>query len=178
MEFQRQNLVSFLELEYFWGVRLFCPPDLLRREGRRGEGKGENIYIFLFYYKIIFYIWWFRCQGSIRKWIDFCPYIFLFFPYMSKPGTVLLLESETHTHTHTHIYIHIYLLIYSFPGGSASKESACSAGDPGSIPGLGRSPGEGNVNPLQYSCLENYRDRGAWQAIVHGVAKSQTWLSD
>jgi len=54
---------------------------------------------------------------------------------------------------------------------SASKESACSAGDPASIPGLGRSPGEGNGNPLQYSCLENPMDRGAWQAIVHGVAR-------
>ena len=59
----------------------------------------------------------------------------------------------------------------SFPGGSDSKESACNAGDPGSIPGLGRSPGEGNGNPLQYSCLDNSMDRGAWQATVHGVAR-------
>ena len=50
----------------------------------------------------------------------------------------------------------------SFPGGSISKESACNAGDPGSIPGWGRSPGEGNGNPLQYSCLKNPMDRGAW----------------
>ena len=56
--------------------------------------------------------------------------------------------------------------------------SACNAGDPGSIPGLGRSSGEGNGNPLQYSCLENTMDRGAWWAIVHGVTKSQTQLSD
>ena len=49
-----------------------------------------------------------------------------------------------------------------FPGGSDSKASACNAGDPGSIPGLGRSPGEGNGNPLQYSCLENSMDGGAW----------------
>ena len=61
-----------------------------------------------------------------------------------------------------------------FPGGSVSKESVCNAGDPGSIPGSGRSPGEGNGNQLQYSCLENFMDRGAWQAIVHGVAKNQT----
>ena len=54
------------------------------------------------------------------------------------------------------------------------RESACNAGDPGSIPGLGRSPGEGNGNPLQYSCLKNSMDRrGAWRATVHGVAKSQ-----
>ena len=64
------------------------------------------------------------------------------------------------------------------PGGSDSKESTCNAGDPGSIPGLGRSHGEENSNPLQYSCLENSRDRGAWQAIVHGVTKSWTWLSN
>ena len=65
-----------------------------------------------------------------------------------------------------------------FPGGSHGKESACDAGDPGLIPGLGRSHGEGNDNPLQYSCLENPMDRGAWQATVHGVTKSQTWLSN
>ena len=59
------------------------------------------------------------------------------------------------------------------PYSSVGKESACSAGDPGSIPGLGRYPGEGNGNPLQYPCLENLRDRGAWWAAVHGVAKSR-----
>ena len=61
-----------------------------------------------------------------------------------------------------------------FPGGSDSKASAYSAGDPGLIPGLGRSPGEGNGNPLQYSCLENPRDGGAWWAAVYGVAQSRT----
>ena len=65
-----------------------------------------------------------------------------------------------------------------FPGGSEVKASACNAGDLGSIPGLGRSPGERNGNPLQYSCLENPMDGGAWWATVHGVAKSQTWRSD
>ena len=58
-----------------------------------------------------------------------------------------------------------------FPGGASGKESACNAGDPGLTPGLGRSPGEGNSNPLQYSCLENPRDRGAWWAIVPWVHK-------
>ena len=69
-------------------------------------------------------------------------------------------------------------LLLGFPGGSDDKESASNVGDPGSIPGLGRSPGEGNGNPLQYSCLENSMDRGAWQDMVHGIAKSQTRLSD
>ena len=58
------------------------------------------------------------------------------------------------------------------------KASACNAGNLGSIPGLGSSPGERNGNPLQYSCLENPTDRGAWWATVHGVAKSQARLSD
>ena len=65
-----------------------------------------------------------------------------------------------------------------FPGGSGGKESACNEGDLGLIPGLGRSPGGGHGNPLRCSCLENPMDRGAWWATVHGVAKSQTRLSD
>ena len=67
-----------------------------------------------------------------------------------------------------------------FPGGSEVKVSAYNAGYRGSIPGLGRSPGEGNGNPLQYSCLEYPMEGGAWWATVpvHGVSKSQTRLSD
>ena len=65
-----------------------------------------------------------------------------------------------------------------FPGGLDGKVSAYNAGDPGSIPGSGRSPGEGNGNPLQYSYLENPMDGGAWWATVHGVAKNRTELSD
>ena len=60
-----------------------------------------------------------------------------------------------------------------FPSGSDSKESTCSAGDLGLIPGFGRSPGEGRSYLLQYSCLENFMERGTWRATVHGVAKSQ-----
>ena len=65
-------------------------------------------------------------------------------------------------------------LTMGFPSGSNGKESACNAGNLGSIPGSGRSPGKGNGNQLQYSCLENSIDREAWQARVHGVATSQT----
>ena len=61
-----------------------------------------------------------------------------------------------------------------FPSGSVGKESACNAGDQGLIPGLGRSPGEGNGNPLQYSCLEKSMNREAWQVTVHGITKSRT----
>ena len=64
-----------------------------------------------------------------------------------------------------------------FPHNSVGKESACNA-DQGLIPKLGRSPGEGNGNPLQYSCLKNTMDRGAWRATVHGVAKSQSQLNN
>ena len=66
------------------------------------------------------------------------------------------------------------MTITCFPGGSDGKESACNAGDQGSIPGLGRTPGVGNGYPLQYSFLENSMDRGAWRATVHGVPKSGT----
>ena len=66
---------------------------------------------------------------------------------------------------------------WGFPCGSNSKESAYNAGDPGSIPGLGRFPGEGDSYLLQYACLENPRDRGAWRVIVHWVAQSQTRLT-
>ena len=81
------------------------------------------------------------------------------------------------------MYVLIYcigvnILYWDFPGGSDGKVSAYNVGDLGSIPGLGRSPGEGNGNPLQDSCLENPMDRRAWLATVHGVAKSQTQLSN
>ena len=95
------------------------------------------------------------------------------------------IQTNTHTHTHTHTYIHTGQinkkeLLYStgFPGGSEVKASASNAGDPDSIPGSGRSPREGNGNPLQYSCLENPMDEEAWQATVHGVVKSRTRLSN
>ena len=79
-------------------------------------------------------------------------------------------SGEGEGETNWEIRINIYTL-WGFPGGSDCKESACNAGDPGSIPGSGRSPGEGNDSPLQYSCLENPMDSGAWWATVHGGGK-------
>ena len=73
---------------------------------------------------------------------------------------------------------HTVPLSVDFPGGSEVKASTCSAGDLGSIPGSGRSPGEENGHPLQYSCLGNSIDREAWYATARGVAKSRAWLSD
>ena len=72
----------------------------------------------------------------------------------------------------------MHLEITNFPSGLGGKESACNAGDPSSIPGSGRSSGEGNGNPPQYSGLENPRDRETWQIIAHRVTKSQTRLND
>ena len=72
------------------------------------------------------------------------------------------------------LFVQTHRIHKGFPGGSDGEESACHAGDPDSIPGLGRSPGEGNGNPLQYSRLENSMDRGAWWATAYRVAKSLT----
>ena len=69
-------------------------------------------------------------------------------------------------------------VLLGFPGGSDGIESAYNAGDPGSIPGLGRPPGEGNGCPLQYSCLENSMSRGAWQATFHEVAVRDNWVTN
>ena len=78
----------------------------------------------------------------------------------------------------TKAYLEVLQLFIGAPGGSDGKESACSAGDLGSIPVSGRSPGVGNGNPPQYSCLENSVDGGAWWATVHGVTNIRTRLSD
>ena len=83
-----------------------------------------------------------------------------------------LCEAEFLTLIITRIYSQVGL-----PSGSAVKNTPANAGDAGSIPESGRSPGEGNSNALQYSCLENPTDRGTWQATIHRVTKNQTWLS-
>ena len=78
---------------------------------------------------------------------------------------------------HPVIEVHFGLAFWTLPGGSDCKESACNAGYWSSVPGLGRSPGEGNGYPLQYICLENSMDRRAWRVTVHGVTKSRTQMS-
>ena len=89
---------------------------------------------------------------------------------------VLSQESQLYTERNEKAWMGFIeeVLYLGFPGGSDGKESACNTGDPGSIPGSGRSLGEWNGNPLQYSCLENSMDRGAHEATVHGVPKSWT----
>ena len=83
-------------------------------------------------------------------------------------------EQMAHFGSDTTMYLKEIEPFLGFPGGSEVKAPACNAGDPGSISRLGRSPGEGNGNPLQYSCLENPMDGGAWWATIHGVAESDT----
>ena len=105
----------------------------------------------------------------------------LFAPLLTLCPFFDILSTSPFSPVHWPLYsLPTCLLIASlgFPGDSEVKASACSAGDLASIPGSGRSPGEGNGNPLPYSCLENPMDRGAWWATVHGVAKSRTRLSD
>ena len=99
---------------------------------------------------------------------------FFLYVYYTSIKTTIKMRRTLSWKTLVCVHIHIK---GGFPGDSDGKESACNAGDPGSIPGLGRSPGERNGNPLQYSCLENSMDGGAWQAIVHAVAKSRIRLS-
>ena len=95
---------------------------------------------------------------------------------LKPPVHYAFLNTHTRARTHTHRQTDIHTM--GFPGGSDGKESACNAGDLGSVLGLGRSPGEENGNPPQYSCLDNTMDRGAWWATVRGVTKSGTWLRD
>ena len=107
--------------------------------------------------------------SSAILFISFLQYCFNHYilEYSLKSGSVIPL-----------VLFFFLRIALGFPSGSDSKASVCNTGDPGSIPGFGRSPGEGNGSPLQYSCLENPMDRGAWQATVHGVAQScrYRWL--
>ena len=147
-------------------------------------------YIHSFFKATIIY-WVLNCSrhcarhgGGRNKWMDFDLKI-----VSSSPlGVVVqkLNSSFSLTPPGVHVCMFFFFFFFfkidlkplGFPGGPDGKESACNVWDPGSIPALERSPGEGNVYPLQYSCLENPMDRGAWQDAVHRVEKSQTRLSD
>ena len=117
---------------------------------------------------------WSSCVGAIRcsfKGSEWCYGIVVDLQYC--------ISFRCTAQWFRHICICVCILCkWGFPAGSDCKESTCNAGDLGSILGSGRSPGGGHGNPLQYSCLENPMDRGAWQATVCGVVKSWTWLTN
>ena len=130
---------------------------------------------------------WCYCLGKqhLKAFYLFCPFSSPFhiggkfkitigsvFIELSVPYFKLCIDHKYPSH------LPLVRLIQGFPGGSDGKESTHNTGDLGLIPGLGRSPGEGNGYPLQYSCLEKSTNRGAWQATGHGVPKSKKRLSD
>ena len=110
----------------------------------------------------VLYVWQYRKNKS-----SFLDSMYLIKPWLAMAYKFILFFKST---------LNRGILMYTigFPSGSVSKESACNAGDLGSISGSGRSPGEGNGNPLQYPCLGNPMDRGTWRTTVHGSHKSQT----
>ena len=116
------------------------------------------------------------CSACINRLFTFC-----FFNHSKCFSCVFCVVSPCLDSSIFWGHISVFLsltLLKDFPGGSDSKESACNAGDPDSVPGLVRSPGEGNGNPLQYSCLETPMDREAWWATVHWVTKSWAVLNE
>ena len=105
--------------------------------------------------------------------INYAVMNFIYYACWGIEASTCFLRTLIHSANIEHL-----LRVWGFSGGSDGKESACNVGDPGLIPRSGSSSGEGNGNPLQYSCLENSMDGGTWWATVHGVAKSRTRLSD
>ena len=92
-------------------------------------------------------------------------------PTSNQNSTIVLYVATSWLLTTLSTYFFHFWNLTGFPHSSVGKGSACNTRDQGSIPGMGKSPGEGNGNPFQYSCLENSRDRGAWRATVHGVTR-------
>ena len=134
-----------------------------------GEGNGNPLQYSCLEHSMDRGAWQATVHGVTKSRTQLSDFHF-HFPFLCS----LLLKSGSW------VLVLLYLTVHSlgFPCGSDRKESACNARDPGLIPGSERSPGEGNGNPHQYSCLENSRAREAWWATVHGVAKSQTGLRD
>ena len=136
------------------------------------EIPSDNV-IYIFFFQFM-YITKKRRKITYYIYSDICHFYYSSFIYdaSNSPDVIFLIPQ---------MLALVFLLdqfspCTGFPRGSDSKVSVCNAGDPGSILGLGRSPGEGNGNPFQYSCLENPMDRGAWWAVLHGVPKSRIRL--
>ena len=113
-----------------------------------------------------------KLRRFVHVFLNFYPKSICFVAQLLAYGFVLFYINEFG-------FFFFFFTSKGFPGGSDSKETVCNAGDLGSTPGSGRSPGERNGNPLQYSCLENSMGRGAWRATVYRVAKNQThWANN
>ena len=121
------------------------------------------------------------------RWPKYWSFRFSIIPFKEHPGLIFIMDwldllavqgvlKTLLQHHSSKASILRHSAFFGLPRWLSCKESTCNAGDPGSIPGSGRSPGKGNGNPLQDSCLENPMDRGAWWATVHGVSKSRTRL--
>ena len=140
--------------------------------------------------------WWAAVHGVAKSWTRLSDFTFTFhfhalekemathssvlawrIPGTGEPGGLPSLGSHRVRHDWSDLAAAAASALWGFPGGSMVKNPPANAGDMGSIPWSGRSPGGGNNNPLQYSCLENPMDKGAWQATVHGVTQSRTQLS-
>ena len=177
-----QFLLFFLEIRFLYlitglpwwlsGKESPCQWRRLRKRGYEGDSRNMSL------------IPWIRKIPWRRKWQP-TPVFLLgesygqrnlvgYSPWGHKESEM---TEQLSVHTHTHLITPPK--DFGLPCWLRwVKKCACNAGDPGSIPGFGRSPGEGNDNPPQYSCLENSMDRGTWQYTVHRVTKSWTWLSD
>ena len=129
-----------------------------------------------------FHSWVFACYiNEIIPYISFCIWLLYSMSCLLDPSKARvgkLWPCHLFLKTQFHRNIAMPTCWHDFPGSSGGNEFACNAGDPGLISESGRFPGKENGNLLQYFCLENSMDRGAWWATVHGVVKSQTRLSD
>ena len=117
------------------------------------------------------------CLCYLSWWVASSYKVYQANTYSNSIRLPAVQEIKNHTVKYFLIFKQIFTLIQGFAAGAVVKNPPVNAGNMVSTSGLGRSPGEGNGNPLQYSCLENPMDRGAWWATVHGVAESQTRLS-
>ena len=146
---------------FWWTVRTFgCKCKFLSFLGILNQGLSWIIWIFKIHFK------WYWLRLSVTEHTLTTTLFLVFLLYVCVCVYIYLC-----------VYIYIYIYIHTrLPGSPDGKESACNMADLGSIPGLGRSPGEGNSYPLQYSYLENSMDRGAWQVTVHGVAKIYIYI--
>ena len=166
---------SYISWTFLWRILFPVMGQICRRKGQEINAKRKKCnQSWLCLKQVVSFHW-------ILASIDFVSFYLItanrLFLLLLCPRNTAALEALTNISEESlvHFFLNsLWVLTSGFPGGSVSKESACNAGDRGSVPGLGRSPREGNGNPLQYSCLENPMDRGAWRATVYGSQELDT----